>query len=135
MPKDILYIYNVYDSNESTIHTHNLKTFDNFLNGFYEVLNLFEDISYPKAHLIQASVTSLFLLFSNLDFKEKKENIYKLYELEMYLDEKPILYQKELEIMYNAIIKKHFTFAICLSAIFSFFYKNNTIRKLSRKFR
>lgn len=135
LPNDILYIYYVYDSNESTIHTHNLKTFDDFLNGFYDVLSLFEEISFSKERLIQASMASLFLLFSELSIKEKKENIHKLHELEKYLDEKPIFRQKELEFMYNAIIKKYYPIAIILSIIFSFFYNNVTIRNIYRKFR
>lgn len=135
LPNDILYIYNVYDSNESTIHTHNLKTFNNFLNGFYQVLNLFEEIPYTKEHLIRPSINSLLLLFSNLSIYDKKENIHKLYELEKNLDETPKLPQKETEIMNNLIIQKHFSLAIFLSEIYSFFYNNNTIRMLYRRFR
>lgn len=135
LPNDILYIYNVYDSNESTIHTHNLKTFNDFLNGFYEVLNLLKDIPYTKEHLIRPSINSLLLLFSNLSIKDKKENIDKIYELENYLDEKPVLPQKETEIMNNLILNKHFIIAIFLSEIYSLFYNNNTIRKLYRRFR
>lgn len=135
LPNDILYIYNVYDTNESTIHIHNLKTFNDFFNGFCEVLSLFEKIPYSKENILRPSINSLLLLFSNLKLSEKKENIHKIFELENSINEKPVLPQKEIEIMNNAIMKKHFTYAIFLSEIYSLFYNNKTIRNLYRRFR
>ena len=132
MQNDILYVYNVYDSNESTIHTHNLKTFNDFYKGFEEVLKLVKDIPYTKEHVLRHSINSLLLIFSNLTRKEKKENIHRLYDLQMSIDEKAILPLKEMEILNEEILKKHYTRAIVISDIYSFFY-NNTIRKLYRK--
>ena len=74
LPNDILYEYNISDSNESIIHSHNLKTFNAFLKGFEEVLKLLEDVPFEKRHPIRASIHSLILLFSNLTLKEKREN-------------------------------------------------------------
>ena len=135
LPNDILYVYNVYGSNESTIHTHNLETFNNFYDGFCEVLKLFVDIPYSKENILRPSFNSILLLFSNLSIKDKKTNIHKIYDLESSIDEKPILPQKETELLNNLIMKKHYTRAIILSEIFSLLYNNNTIRKVYRRFR
>ena len=135
LQNDIIYIYNVYDSNESTIHTHNLKTYTNFLNGFIQVLDLLKDVPYPRVHPIRASIQSLLLLFSNLSIKDKKENISKLYDLEKSFEDEIILYRKETKIMNEEILKKHFTRAIIISEIYSFFYNNKTIRNFYRKIR
>ena len=135
LPNDILYIYNVYDSNNSTIHTHNIKTFNNFLNGYYKVLSLFDNISYSKENIIRPSINSLLLLFSNLSLKDKKENIPKLYELQESMDEQPILPQKETTLLWNEIQKQHYTRAIIISEFYSFFYNNKTIRTIYRRIR
>ena len=135
LPNDILYIYNVYDSNQSTIHKHNLKTFNDFLNGFVKILALFNEIPYSKKNIINSSINSLLLLFSNLSKSEKKENIHKLYELEKSIDEEINLPQKELNILNNLILKQQYSRAILVSQGYSFFYNNKTIRNLYRKFR
>lgn len=135
LQNDVLYVYNVYDSNESTIHTHNLKTFYDFLNGFKEVLDLFDGFPYTKEHILRPSINSLLLIFSNLSRKEKRDVISELYDLQIGLDEKAILPLKETAILNDEILKKHYTRAILLSDIYSFFYNNKTIKKLYRKFR
>ena len=135
LQNDILYIYNVYDSNESTIHTHNLKTFNDFLNGFCETLKLLENVHYSKKYLIGASISSLLLLFSNLTINEKKESIDKLYKLEKYVNEENYVLVGEVKLLKNEILKKHYTRAIILSEIYSFLYNNKTLKKLYRKFR
>ena len=135
LPNEILYLYNVYDSNESTIHTHNLKTFIDFLKGFKEVWALFDDIHYSKEHILRPSINSLLLIFCNLNRKEKKENIHRLYDLQMSIDEKVILHVKETRILNEEILKQHYTRAIIISEVYSFLYNNKIIRKLYRKFR
>ena len=135
LPNDALYIYNIADSNDSIIHSHNLKTFDAFLKGFEEVLKLLEDVPFKKTHPIRASVQSLILLFSNLTIKEKKENIHRVYELESTINEEIYLPLREVKLLNDEILKQHYTRAIILSEIYSKLYNNNFIRKFYRKFR
>ena len=136
LPNNELYVYNVYDSGDSksTIHSHNLKTFNKFLKGAYKVTSLFDQIHYSKKHIIRALFNNLLTIFTNLSREDKKENIEKLYEFEKSLDESPVLL-REFKILNNQIMKKHFTRAIFLSEFYSFFYNNPFIRKLYRKFR
>lgn len=135
LPNDILYVYNVYDANESTIHTHNLKTFNDFFRGFEEVLALFKGIPYTKENVLRMSFNSILLLFSNLTIKEKINNIHRIHDLEMSLDEEVILPLNEIKMLNDEILKENYTRAIIISQVYSFFYKNKLIRKLYRKFR
>ena len=135
LPNEILYNYNVIESNNSIIHSHNLKTFNNFLKGTKEVINLFNDCEYGCKQPVRASMYSLLLLFSNLSLNEKKDNIQKLYEFEKSINEEIYITLKELKIMNNQILKHHFTRAIIISEIYSKLYNNTTIKKLYRKFR
>ena len=135
LPNEILYQYNVFESNDSIIHTHNLKTFNNFLKGTEEVINLFNDCKYGCKQPVRASMYSLLLLFSNLNLTDKKTNIQKLYDFEKSINEEIYISLKELKIMNDQILKHHFTKAILISEIYSKLYNNPTIKKLYRKFR
>lgn len=135
LPNEILYNYNVFESKDSIIHTHNLETYNNFLKGFKEVINLFDDCPYGCKHPIRASMHSLLLLFSNLNLNDKKENIEKLYEFEKSINHEIYMPIKELKIMNDQILKHHFTRAIIISEIYSKLYNNATIKKLYRKYR
>ena len=135
LPNEILYNYNVIESNDSIIHTHNLKTYNNFLKGFKEVVKLFNDCPYGCKQPVRASMYSLLLLFSNLNLNEKKNSIQELYDFEHSIDEEIFITLRELKIMNNQILNHHFTRAIIISEIYSKLYNNNTIKKLYRKFR
>jgi len=135
LPNDELYIYNVYDTNESTIHTHTLKSFNDFLNGFYEVINLFSNVTFSKVHPYNSSFQSLLLMFSNLNRDEKKECINKLFELQILIKDDLDIQLKELKFISLLISKKYFKLAILVSDGYSFLYNNSFIRKIYRKFR
>lgn len=135
LQNDILYVYNVYDSNDSTIHTHNLKTFNDFFRGFENVLSLFKGIPFTKENILRMSFNSILLLFSNLSIKEKRMNINRIYDLEMSIDEKIILPLREIKMLNDEILKQNYNRAIIISHAYSFFYNNKIIRKLYRKFR
>lgn len=135
LPNEILYNYNVIESQNSIIHTHNLKTFNNFLKGTKEVIKLFDDCQYGCKQPVRSSMYSLLLLFSNLKLKDKKENIQELYEFEKSINEEIFITLKELKILNNQIQKHHFTRAIIISEIYSKLYNNTTIKNLYRKFR
>lgn len=135
LPNEILYKYNIIESSNSIIHTHNLKTFNNFLKGAKKVINLFNDCKYGCKHPVRASLYSLLLLFSNLKLKDKKDNIQKLYEFEKSIPEEIYIPRKEIKIMNDQILKHHFTRAIIISEIYSKLYNNATIKRLYRKTR
>ena len=135
LPNEILYQYNVFESNNSIIHTHNLKTFNNFLKGAKEVINLFDDCEYGCIQPVRASMYSILLLFSNLSLNDKKANIQKLYDFEKSIDEEIYIPRRELKIMNDQILKHHFTRAIIISEIYSKLYNNTTIKKWYRKLR
>ena len=135
LPNDALYTYNISDSNDSIIHSHDLKKFNAFLKGFYELLELLENVNFKKTHPIRASINSLLLIFTNLPLKEKKENIHRLYELESSIDEEIYLPLREVKLLSDEILKQHYTRAIIISEIYSKLYNNNLIRKSYRKFR
>lgn len=136
LPNDELYIYYIYEDTDSksTIHSHNLKTFNKFLKGAYKVTSLFDQIPYSKKNIIRSLLNNLLTIFTNLSLEDKKENIEKLYEFEKSFNENPVLI-RELTILNNQIMKKHYTSAIFLSEFYSLFYNSILIRKLYRKFR
>ena len=135
LPNDICYVYNVYDSDGSTIHTHNLKTFNDFFKGLESTLGLFEGISYTKDNMLRRSIESILLLFSNLSLKEKRENISRIYDLETSIDEEIVLNLREMRMLNDEILKQNYGRAIVISSVYSFFYNNKVIRNLYRKFR
>ncbi|WP_298500619.1 glycosyltransferase family 2 protein [uncultured Methanobrevibacter sp.] len=135
LPNDQLYIYNVFESGESLIHTHDLEKFNSYLRGVYAILDLFKDITYTKERILFSDMNSLLLIFSNLNIKDKKECVVKLNEFENIIDDEVKMDLKELKLLYLLILKKHYTLAIILSEIYSFLYNNTTIRKIYRKSR
>lgn len=131
LPNDELYVYTVEDDSQSFIHTHDLKKFYYFLNGFSEVYDVIKEFPYDISIPLIDNINSLLLIFSNVDKKDKKEAVLSLYEFENNI-EKVKLPRKELELLNNLIIKKHFYLAIKVSNIYSFLYSNNVIKKFYR---
>ena len=132
LPNDELYVYTVEDDSESFIHTHDLNKFYYFLNGFKYVYDIIKDFPFDISIPLIDNISSLLLIFSNIEKKDKKEAAFKLYEFENSIDTEVTLTRKELEILNQLIIKKHFFLAIKLSNVYSFLYSNNTIKKLYR---
>ena len=132
LPNDQLYIYVTDDNSSSFIHSHDIKKFNSFLNGFshvYDVIKTFPfDINIP----LTDNIGYLLLFFSNVEKKSKKEAALKLYEFEKSIDREITLPRKELDVLNKLILKKHFSLAIKLSDFYSFLYANNTIKKLYR---
>lgn len=133
LPNNELYIYNIYESSKSTIHKHDLKAFYNYLNGFSKVMGVLKDISFSKHILLNSNIGNLLLIFTNLDKKYKKDNIVKLYEFEMSLDEKVTFEKKELQVLNQLILKKQFKLAILLSEVYKKLYNTNFIKQIYRK--
>lgn len=135
LPNDELYVYTVEDDSESFIHIHDLNKFYYFLNGFSKVYDVIKEFPFDISIPLTDNISSLLLIFSNVEKKDKMEAALKLHEFEVSIDEKVTLPKKELEILNNLIIKKHYFLAIKLSNIYSFLYSNNTIKKLYRMHR
>lgn len=135
LPNDELYVYTVEDDSESFIHTHDLDKFYFFLNGFLQVYEVIKEFPFDISIPLMDNISSLLLIFSNVEKKDKMEAALKLYEFECGINEKVELPRKELEVLNNLIIKKHLLLAIKLSNLYSFLYSNNTIKRIYRAHR
>ena len=126
-------MYNIYETSKSTIHNHNLKAFNNYLNGFSKVMDVLKVVPYSKRILLQSNIGNLLLIFTNLDKKDKKENVKKLYAFEKSLDEQVVFEKKELEILNKTILNKRFSIAIMISEAYKKLYNTNFIKQIYRK--
>lgn len=132
LPKNYLYIYNTFENKKTAIHGHDLKKFNNFLKGMNYTKELLDNITLSMNVFLSENISSLLLIFSNLDKKDKKEAILKAYEFEKDLDF--TIPRKEIDLLNKFILKKQFRTAIFVSDCYSFLYNNNTIKNIYRKF-
>jgi glycosyltransferase involved in cell wall biosynthesis len=133
LPNSIVYNYNIYETTKSTIHKHNIKTFNNYLNGFEKVMDMLKEVPYSKIIPLISNLGNLLLILTNLDLKDKKENMKKLNAFETKLDERVYFSKRELRILNNMILNKHYTIAIIISEIYKKLYNTNLIKQLYRK--
>ena len=133
LPNNEIYMYNIYETSKSTIHNHNQKAFNNYLNGFGKVMDVLKVVPYSKRILLQSNIGNLLLIFINLDKKDKKENVKKLYAFEKGLDEQVVFEKKELEILNKTILNKHYSRAIMISELYKKMYNTNFIKQIYRK--
>lgn len=132
LPKNYLYVYNTFENKKTAIHGHDMKKFNNFLKGMNYTKDLLNDLNLSINVFLAENIASLLLIFSNLNKKDKKEAIHKVYEFEKDLNvETP---RKEIAILNNFILKEKFTVAIWISNFYSFLYNNNFIKNVYRKF-
>ncbi len=134
LPNFQLYVYNVIESQDSVIHTHDLHKFNLFLNGLIKVRDLLKDISYSKERILISNIGSLLLMFSNLSRNDKNEAVLKIYDFEKSLNQQVVFDRPELVFLNSLILKKHFTLAIIVSEIYSRLYNNKTIKNGYRRF-
>ena len=132
LPKSYLYVYNTFENKKTAIHGHDLNKFDNFLKGMYYTKNMLQGVDLSINVFLDENISSLLLIFSNLNKIDKKNSIIKIYEFEKDLDIK--ISRKEIDILNNLILKKQFGRAIFLSNIFSILYNNKIIKNFYRKF-
>lgn len=133
LPNDELYLYNIYESSKSTIHNHNLTAYNNYLKGFSNVMKILEEVPYSKHIVLNSNIGNLLLIFTNLKMTDKKENVVKLHELEMSLDERVKFGKRELRFLNNQILKRRFIIAIITSEVYKILYNTNFIKQLYRK--
>ena len=98
------------------------------MNYTKELLN---GVNFSINVFLAENIASLLLIFSNLTNDDKKEAILKIYEFEKDLNIK--IPRKEIAILNNLILKKHFTLAIWLSNFYSLLYSNHFIKNVYRK--
>lgn len=134
LPNEELYCYNTIEGVDSAIHGHDLKKFNNYFEGFKKVLKLIKGIEFSKEIIISENLSNLLLIFTNLNKNDKKNAIKRIYELENDIDDKIIIYRKEVNILNKLILNKHFKMAILLSNFYKFMYNNVTIKNIYRKF-
>ena len=132
LPKDYLYVYNTFENKKTAIHGHDMKKFNNFLRGMNYTKELLKDINLKCNVFLEENVASLLLIFSNLNKKDKKEAVLKVYEFEEGLDIQ--IPRAEVNVLNNFILKKQFNLAIFLSNFYSFLYNNKFIKNFYRKF-
>ena len=132
LPKKYLYIYNTFEDKKTAIHGHDLKKFNNFLKGMNYTKNLLKVVDLSINVFLAENIASLLLIFSNLAKSDKKDAVLKVYEFEKDLNVE--IPRKEIAVLNNFILKKHFTLAIWLSNFYSFLYNNNFIKNVYRKF-
>ncbi|WP_409200790.1 glycosyltransferase family 2 protein [Methanobrevibacter sp. DSM 116169] len=133
LPENYIYTYNTHDS--STIHNHNIKLFNRFLNGMILIDKFFkENTNLSCSATINDNLASLLLIFTNTktNHKEKKELLRKIYDFETNLNFKPNIKNLEVSILNKLILKKYFNLAIILSKIYNIFYNNVFIKKMYR---
>lgn len=136
-PNEIIYSYNIY--NESTIHTHNTKLINAYIKGTYNICEIIKEINLNANLSLTENISSLLLIYSNLDKQYKKQSALKIYNLEKYMENelkfKMNNKRKELKILNNAIMQKKFKKAFYISQIYKKLYNNNLIQKIYKKFR
>ena len=132
LPKNYLYVYNVFENKKTVIHGHNIEKFDYFFKGLKNTKDLLEKIDLSMNVFLDENISSLLLIFSNLHYDDKKEAILKIYEFEKDLEVN--ISRKEIAILNNCILKRQFKRAILISDLYSSFYRNKFIKNFYRKF-
>ncbi len=137
LPNEIVYNYNIY--NNSSIHIHNIKLFNNMIKGMYDIVKIIEDLKINTNIIVSYLISQILLVFTNLNNSEKQKAILDFYNLEKYLKKKTNFKanfeRKEVTILNNAIMQKKFQKAIFISHLYKKLYNNNFIQILYKKFR
>ena len=131
LPKQYLYVYNVFENKQTAIHGHNMVKLDNFIRGMGYVMDLLKNVNFSINVFLDENISSLLLIFSNLKRGHKKEAVLKIYDFEKDLDIK--VSRKEISILNNLILKKHFKRAILVSNCYSMLYNNGFIKNIYKK--
>lgn len=134
LPNDIVYVYNTFENKETAIHGHDLNKFNNFLKGLNQVKDLLNSTKFTNYIFLTDNISSLLLIFTNLNKKDKPLAVSKIYDFEKNIDTNQLSLNKEILLLNNFIIKKKFKTAILISNIYYFLYNNKTIKTIYRQF-
>ncbi len=133
-PHDIIYIYNRYE--DSLCHKHEIELFNNLIYSIYCISDILKDINLNVNSAFEI-LSSLLIIFSNLDNNLKYKAVLKIYKLEKYLEKNFNfnfnLKRKEMNILNTAIMQKKFRKAIFISNIYKILYNNPHIQKIYYK--
>lgn len=133
LPNTYIYIYNTFENKKTAIHMHDLKKFKDFYKGIFNLNTLLKNIKLSPQITISNNIGNLLLIFTNMSNKDKKTTIKEIYNLEKQLDCNIIIDKKEVSILNETIMRKHFTIAILISNLYKLLYNNKNIKELYRK--
>jgi hypothetical protein len=133
LPNNQCYVYTI--SEDSTIHEHTLKVFNNYFKGATRTINaLMDSTDLSKRVTISEHLGAILLMFSNLSSENKKIAVREIYDFETNLNHEISIDKIELNVLNNLILAKHFTLASKLATFYRFLYDNKTIRQIYRKY-
>ena len=134
LPNTQVYMYNTFEHKKTAIHGHDIKKFNRFLKGMYNVNDLLEPVKLSHHVTIGENIGSLLLIFSNLDKSHKMYAVKEIYKFEKYLNCKIDIHRREIAVLNNKVLNKQFKQAIFISKLYTSLYNNQTIKNLYRKF-
>lgn len=134
LPNTQVYMYNTFEHKKTAIHGHDIKKFNRFLKGMYNVNDLLEPVKLSQYVTIGENIGSLLLIFSNLDKSHKMYAVKEIYKFEKHLNCKIDIHRREIAVLNNKVLNKQFKQAIFISKLYTSLYNNQTIKNLYRKF-
>ena len=134
LPNTQVYMYNTFEHKKTAIHGHDIKKFNRFLKGMYNVNDLLEPVKLSQHVTIGENIGSLLLIFSNLDKSHKMYAVKEIYKFEKHLNCKIDIHRREIAVLKNKVLNKQFKQAIFISKLYTSLYNNQTIKNLYRKF-
>ena len=134
LPNTQVYMYNTFEHKKTAIHGHDIKKFNRFLKGMYNVNDLLEPVKLSQHVTIGENIGSLLLIFSNLDKSHKMYAVKEIYKFEKHLNCKIDIHRREIAVLNNKVLNKQFKQAIFISKLYTSLYNNQTIKNLYRKF-
>ena len=125
LPNDVCYVYNIFD--DSTIHNHSKKMFDNYFEGIKRTVDVLMDVELSKRVMLNENISGVLLVFSNLSKEDKKVAIKEIYDFETNLDHEIVFNRKEIGFLNNLILNRHFFLASKVAGFYRFLYNNKFI--------
>lgn len=132
LPNDVCYVYSILE--DSTIHEHTLRMFNNYFEGIKRTVNVLMSINLSKRVMLSENMSGVLLVFSNLSKDDKKVAVQDIYNFESNLNHEIVIDKKEINLLNDLIKNKHFTLASTLASFYRFLYNNKTIKQFYRKY-
>ena len=99
LPNTQVYMYNTFEHKKTAIHGHDIKKFNRFLKGMYNVNDLLEPVKLSQHVTIGENIGSLLLIFSNLDKSHKMYAVKEIYKFEKHLNCKIDIHRREIAVL------------------------------------
>ena len=97
LPNDVCYVYNILD--DSTIHNHTLKMFNNYFEGIKRTVKVLMTVDLSKRKMLSENMSGVLLVFSNLSKADKKIAVRDIYDFESNLNHEIIIEKKEINFL------------------------------------